>query len=255
MHSAEVGSQTRIQSVSRAIRILLAIAESPDGLAAKEVASLFSLTLPTAYHLLTTLSAEGMVIKDERRHFRLGPRVGIIADAYARSDALPSRYVEAINALAAKTGESTYLSVWRNGGVSVLATAEGDHAVRVVGLNTGYSNNIHARASGKLLLSYVAPEARDEIIAGLELTALTPNTITTTKALREEIEQIRGSGIAFEIEEFQDGVACVSSPIMDNDHVVACITVSSPTHRFEQKRDEIIGELRRQTDTLSTPRA
>ncbi|MFJ6453909.1 helix-turn-helix domain-containing protein [Paenarthrobacter sp. NPDC091669] len=44
-------SGTRIQSVSRAARLLLAVASNDDGLTVEEVASRFDLSTPTSYHL------------------------------------------------------------------------------------------------------------------------------------------------------------------------------------------------------------
>jgi len=250
IEDADLKSQTRIQSVSRAVQILLAIAES-EGLQAKEVSERFGLSLPTTYHLLTTLAAEGMVTKDDRRYFRLGPRAAIISDAYSRDDVVPSNYARAINALAQSTGETTYLSVWRNGAVKVLATAQGAHAVRVVGLDTGYSDNIHARASGKLLLAFAAEDVRESAIERMRFTALTPNTITKKKTFRQELEAIRERGYSFDRQEFQLGVDCVCFPIFQSDHVVACITISSPSPRFVGTQEELIGRLAETSAKLS----
>ena len=69
------------------MRILLrAVATSADGLQAKEVARQFGLSLPTAYHLLNTLDSEGMLFKDERRRYLIGPKASVIADAFNRSE-------------------------------------------------------------------------------------------------------------------------------------------------------------------------
>ena len=64
---------TTIRSVARASRILVQLGEQPDGRTAKEVAVALELPLPTTYHLLGTLVAEGFVTKDSRRRYRLGP--------------------------------------------------------------------------------------------------------------------------------------------------------------------------------------
>src|SRR5689334_828204 len=139
--SDEPGSQTRIQSVSRAVQLLLAVAESDDGLSAKTLSSQVGLSLPTTYHLLTTLWAEGILAKDDRRVFRLGPRVSVIAEGFRRLEQVPPAYLRALAEVASATGETAYLSAWRGSSVQVLETMEGVHAVRVVGLNTGYSEN------------------------------------------------------------------------------------------------------------------
>lgn len=239
----EQQGQTRIQSASRAIRILLAIAASDDGMHAKDVAKEFELSLPTAYHLLNTLSGEGVLFKDERRRYLIGTRASVIADAFNKSNAVPERYLKALNFLAEATGETAYLSARRRGEIVVLATIEGSQAVRVTGLTTGYGENIHARASGKLLLAFLPEEEREAVIKGLVLKRLTEATITTRPALREELELIRAEGLAFDRQEFHAGVECVSAPIREGGSVVASFTVSTPAARFVEQSEMIIDRL------------
>ena len=50
---------TRIQSVTRAMRLLFLIADSDQGLTATEAARALSVSVPTAHHLLGTMVAEG----------------------------------------------------------------------------------------------------------------------------------------------------------------------------------------------------
>ena len=246
----EPRSQTRIQSVSRAIGLLVAIAESADGETARHLADRSGLSLATTYHLLTTLWAEGMLTKDESRVFRLGPKAAVIADAYQRSDWVPTEYRRALQAVASQTGETAYLGTWRNGGVQVLEKIEGAHAVRVVGLDVGYTEDVHARASGKLLLAYASDELRNSVLARARLRPLTANTITKKANLLAEFASIREAGLSFDREEFQLGVKCVSAPLWRAGEVVACITISAPSQRFDETRDEIISALKKATKAL-----
>lgn len=243
----EPRSQTRIQSVSRAIGLLLAIAESADGETAKRLADQLNLSLATTYHLLTTLWAEGMLAKDEMRVFRLGAKAAVIADAYQRSDAVPAEYRHALHAVAQRTGEAAYLGVWRQSGVQVVDKVEGAHAVRVVGLDVGFTEDLHARASGKLLLAFAQNEVQSAILERTRLRRVTPHTITRKADLLSEFASIRETGLSFDREEFQIGVTCVSAPLWRGDRVVACITVSAPTARFEENQDVIIESLRELT--------
>jgi IclR family acetate operon transcriptional repressor len=247
----EPQGQTRIQSASRAMRILLSVAASDDGMQAKEVARQFDLSLPTAYHLLNTLASEGMLFKDERRRYLIGSKASVIADAFNRGNTVPERQLKALHILAETTGETAYLSAWRRGEIIVLATVEGSQAVRVVGLTAGYSENIHARASGKLLLAFSPDEIRESMVKSLVLRRLTDATITSRAELRRELDRIRTEGIAFDQQEFQDGVECVSAPIREGGKVVACYTVSTPAARFVKQSAKITEELRRAASMAS----
>lgn len=245
----EPRSQTRIQSVSRAIALLLAVAESPDGETAKRLASRTNLPLATAYHLLTTLWADGMLTKDELRVFRLGPRVGVLADAFQQLDTVPAQYRQALQSVARQTGETAYLGVWRNGGVQVLDRAEGSHAVRVVGLDVGFAEDMHARASAKLFLAFAPEDLRASVLDRMKLRRLTPNTITKKSELMADFAKIREAKLAFDREEFQLGVTCVSAPIWRGDTVAACLTISTPTPRFVTNENDIIAALVQATNS------
>jgi DNA-binding IclR family transcriptional regulator len=241
--NARQGGQTRIHSVSRASKILLAVAVSQNGLQAREVATRFDLALPTAYHLLATLTAEGLLHKDERRRYLLGPSAAVIAMAVGKDTSVPEYYLKPLRQLAAVTRETAYISAWRGGEIVVIATIEGAEAVRVAGLANGYGENIHARASGKLLLAFARDGVADEMLANMPLRKRTPNTITSRPELKRELRKIRQEGIAFDREEFLTGVKCVSAPIRQDGVVLACYTVSAPAERFTIRRDRIVGAL------------
>ncbi|MCQ6272300.1 IclR family transcriptional regulator [Pseudarthrobacter sp. R1] len=246
----EPRSQTRIQSVSRAVGLLLAVAESTDGETAKRLAEKSGLSLATTYHLLTTLWGEGMLTKDDLRVFRLGTRVGALVDAYQRLDSVPAAYRQALQSVARRTGESVFLGVWRNSGVQVLDRAEGTHAVRVVGLDVGFAEDMHARASAKLFLAFAPKDLRDGVLERMRLRPLTPQTITRKSNLLSEFTKIRESGLAYDREEFRAGVTCVSVPIWRGDNIAACLTVSSPTQRFEDNEGEIVSALKEAAESV-----
>src|SRR4029079_7569680 len=105
--------------------------------------------------------------------------------------------------------------------------------VRVSGLHLGYSGATHARASGKVLLTFSGPTALDEY---LEHHALT-NPSTTPKALRAVIERTRRDGYAVDEEEFAEGVSCVAAPVTDGRMAMG---VSARSERFRENREELI---------------
>lgn len=231
-----------IQSVSRASRILLAVASEPDGMTAKGVAAAFGLALPTTYHLLSTLTFEGLLAKDGQRRYVVGPKAAVIAHAMMRDAAPPQAYVRALRRLAETTGEMAYLSAWRRGRIEVLDTVAGVHAVAVGAIDTGFYGNPHARATGKLLLAFADDVVREAVLRANPLRALTPHTITDEARLCEELERIRAAGYAYDREEYAEGVTCVSAPITEAGVVVAALTISAPTARFLAHEETYVAE-------------
>jgi DNA-binding IclR family transcriptional regulator len=221
--------------------VLLYVAgEVEEGARATDVASAVGISVPTAHHLLSTLVAEGLLCKDARRRYFLGPKTGVLADAYVRQEAVPERLVMSLRELAAATGETAYLTAWRREEIGVLAVVEGVHAVRVARLHTGYHENGHARAPGKVLLAYAGPDLRRAHLDANPLTAVTARTITDPAAFDVELARVRARGYAIEDEEFEEGVACVSAPLIEDGRVLAALTVSAPVERFRARRERIV---------------
>jgi IclR family acetate operon transcriptional repressor len=220
---------TRIRSVARACQILLQVAEREER-TAREIAAAFGLPLPTCYHLLNTLVAEGLLAKDTRRQYHLGPMVGSLSDAFLRRLAAREDLMQELYLLAQTTGETALVSAWRNGEVTVLASVEGDTAVRVAGLHSGYTAHGHARSSGKLLLALAPGPVRDAYLRS--------HTIVQRGRLLGEFVRIRECGYAVDEEEFREGVACVSAPVIENGVASAALTVSAPVERFRRRRNE-----------------
>ena len=230
-------SPTRIQSVSRATRMLLWISEHADGCPAQLVAKEFALSLPTTYHLLNTLVAEGLLAKDSRRRYLVGPKVAALADAFMRQNHAPEYLLTPLRELAAATGETAYLSAWRGEEIRILAVIEGVHAVRVAGLYGSHYGNGHARATGKLLLAFARPQVREAYLRANPPGALTRRTIVDPSDLDQEFDRIRRRGYAYDEEEFADGVRCISAPVIENRVVTAALTISAPASRFKEFRE------------------
>ena len=242
------GGQSQIQSVARAIRLVELVARRKDGTTATELATAARLPLPTAFHLLRTLVAEQVLIKDSQRRYSLGPTIGMLGDAFLRQDTVPEALVTGVRALADRTGETAYLTAWRGDGMRVLMSVEGAHAVRVAGIDAGPYLQGHARASGKLLLAFGRPEARDAYLSVNPLTPVTPRTIVDRDALDAELVRIRRRGYSEDREEFSPGVSCLSVPVLNGAGVVAAFTVSAPTERFRAQRAELLRTLRACTE-------
>ena len=64
-----------IQGVSRALRILEEVGDSPEGLNAKQIAHRCDIALPTTYHLVRTLAYEGYLVRRNNGVYALGMEI------------------------------------------------------------------------------------------------------------------------------------------------------------------------------------
>ncbi len=222
---------TRIRSVRRAATLLEAVANDPGGCTATAAAAATDIPVPTAYHLLNTLVDAGLLAKDERRRYRLGAKMGLLAEAFLAQVSAPTYLVERLHELAERTGETAYLSAWRSHDAVLLQIVEGHRAVRVSGLHLGYRGAAHVRASGKVLLAYGRPGTLEDYLRTHAVEAA---------PLRAQIAQVRRAGYAIDEEEFAEGVACIAAPVADG---TTAIGISVPAERYRALRGELIATV------------
>lgn len=232
-------AKTRIQSVSRASRILLWVASRPLGGTAKEIAAAQGFALPTTYHLLNTLVDEGLLTKEAHRRYILGQGGAVLAQAYLRNKSAPESMLRALRDLARQTGETAYLADWGESGIRVLASVEGSHMLRVAEVERGAYEHGHARANGKVLLAFTDPEMRESYLRRNPLVPLTKGTITDPESLDKELEEIRKRGYAYDFEEYEPGVICVAAPVLSHGSLIAAVGLSVPAERMRQKQAEL----------------
>ena len=209
MNLAEAGDRSpiasgRIQSVSRAARLLMLVAGGRAEPTGKGLARAAGLPVPTAHHLLSTLVDEGLLAKDSKARYQLGMKVAVLADALQRAVTAPEYLLEPLRQLALTTGETAYLATWRQGDIRIQASFEGTHPVRV-SLPVGPYTDAHARATGKLLLAMAGQELRSAYLLAHPPRAITPRTVVDLERLEEEFEAIRLNGHALDEEQFRAG--------------------------------------------------
>ena len=94
----------------------------------------------------------------------------------------------------------------------------------------------HATAAGKAL---VAHESEEELRKrfGPELKNYTKNTIRDIEDLLRNLDAARETGFATDLEEFEEGLRCIASPIRDYTRkVIGALSVSGPAHRLTNEK-------------------
>ena len=241
--SAEDGqAKPRIQSAVRTISILLAVADSPNGLKAKEIMEKLGLSRQVTYHLIHTMHGTGIIRKNDSNRYVLGLATVSIAEGFSRQLAPPEHLARRVRSIVAATGETAYAGGWLDGEIVALATARGESPVGAAQVPQGYSGYAHARAAGKLLLAMVDEVTREAYLAKHPLDARTSRTITDLDQLKTEFEQIRSQGYSIDHEEFHEGLQCLAVPVegLGGRFVLG---ISVPKQRFEANFERYLGAL------------
>jgi DNA-binding IclR family transcriptional regulator len=232
---AEKTAKPSIQVIERMMHLLDILSEHSTPATLKQLASASKLHPSTAHRILGVMVDSRLVDRIEPGMYRLGIRLVELGSLVksrisVRQEALPHMH-ELHRAL----GETVNLSVRRADEVVYIErTAENSCMMRVVQI-IGAHAPLHITAVGKIFLAAETPQRVAEYATRTKLPRFTDNTLTDSKKLTGELEEIRHRRYAFDNEEAERGVCCVGAGIYnDEGQLIAGLSVSAPTERFRK---------------------
>lgn len=139
-------------------------------------------------------------------------------------------------------GETVFFCMLDDGQVFYIEKIESQQSVRTA-CTVGSRAPAYCTAVGKAMLAELPDAEVNEIVRRWGLKAITPNTITTSAALKDELRAIRVRGYAIDNEEKEPGLRCVSAPVRsDTGKLLAALSVSGPAFRVTKERVSEIGK-------------
>lgn len=244
-----------VPAVVRALDILELFLDDRADASAAEIGETLDLPRTTVHELISTLRTRGYLEPSTvpAGRVELGRRLFELGNAYAERHDLIVEGQRAAERLAARCQETVHLTVRDGTDVVYVVKVDSTHSVRMVS-SVGRRLPAHCTAGGKMLLASLAPEVLDELYPrSSDLTALTPNSITSPARLREVLEDAARQGIAEDDGESTPEVRCVAAPIRDRHaRVIAAASISVPTSRWSrQRRGELASLVRDAARDLS----
>ncbi|MDX6231777.1 MAG: IclR family transcriptional regulator, acetate operon repressor [Nocardioidaceae bacterium] len=221
-----------VQSVDRAVSILELLADV-GSVGVTEVATELAIHKSTAFRLLMTLEARGLVEQDiERGKYRIGYTASLLAVGAAKVPDLADIGRPVCKALAAATGETVNVAIEDGGEVVTVDQTPGRAAVTAQDW-VGKRQPMHATAAGKLFLAE-KPEPELQAVIDQGLPALTEATLTDGNALRDQLDRIRAVGHATTYEEYESGLVAIAMPIRAlGGRLIGALAVSGPSFRMD----------------------
>lgn len=205
-----------------------------------------SMSRSTTHRYASTLVALGYLEQDQARRYRLAPRVVDVGMSVLDSMELRGKAREHLRELREQTGRTVSLGILDGGDVRYIdrlrGWRRGQHAVDL-NLGVGARVPAHCSAMGKALLAGLPEKRCEQAIAELQLTRCGPNSITSKRALRTEIERVREDGLAVGDEELAPGVRTLAAPVLGpHEEVVAAIGMPVPADAFtHEELVEVLG--------------
>jgi DNA-binding IclR family transcriptional regulator len=232
-----------VQVIARAVEILRALEGNDQGLSLGQLSRQLDLPKSTVQRIVAALDAENFVIAaSPAARVRLGPALVRIARSIRFQVADIARpYLEE---LSKNTGEAADLAILDGAKAVFIDHIEGSGRLRAVSA-VGLSFPLHCTANGKAMLAMLNEEELARMKRSLTLSANTVHSVRTWPKLEAELESIRTTGFAYDLEEHTIGISAVAAAMLGSEGEIAAISVCAPSIRFAEEEKSLIAALLR----------
>ncbi|MDO6522879.1 IclR family transcriptional regulator [Shimia thalassica] len=220
-----------IQVISRAASILRVLKEAQSGMSLGKIAEQVGLPRSTVQRITSALAEENFVISDAQGGgLRLGPELSSLAGAAQYNIVEHCRLL--LNEVTQKTGETTDLAAIRGIGMVFLDQVPGTHRLTTVS-KVGEAFPLTSTANGKACL---AKMDRDEAIKLIRNEWDRNGIKQDLPKFLEQLEEIRKSGLAYDLDEHSSGVSAIGFAFRDWAGDLHAISVPVPSTRFAEQK-------------------
>ncbi len=219
------------QSLERGLAILSCFTAQRPVLGIADIADELGMSRSTTHRYVITLVALGYLEQGASRKYRLGMRVTDLGMSALNSTGLREHSHAYLEELRQRSSYTVNLSVLDGTDILYIDRARsfrrGQSKIDL-GLHPGSRLPAYCTSMGKLLLAYLPEDEQRDLFSELKLTKRGPNTITSKKALRDELEEVREAGFAVNDEELIPELHSISAPVRNEAReVVAAVNMAA----------------------------
>lgn len=225
----------RVPILDRALELLELLASHPDGLTLTAMTERLEMPKNSVFRIATTLTLRGYALRDEAsKAYRMSPKLLSLAHHASGAERITSLAAPILTALRDATGETALLGTLSGQQGVVLDQIPSSHPVKVV-VEIGHSFPLHTAAPAKAIIAHLPVERQEALLASMTFTRQTPHTLTSAKAFRQELEQVRELGFALDRGEESETFACAAAAVFDRHRQpIAALWISGPSDRVTE---------------------
>ncbi len=226
----------------RTLAILELLAENPQGLSVADLVRGLGISQNSAFRITQTLHERGYLHRRESdKRYTLSNRLFDLSRPRVHEKSLALCAHEALRELRDLTGETVQLLVRSGAKGVVLEQASGRHAVKVMG-EVGMRVPLYSCAPGKAILAHLPDAELGEWLASVKLKKFTDSTLSTRRALLDDLADIRARGYSIDLAEGLAGIHCVGAAVLNAyEYPVAAVTVMAPIFRLPPEQFAELG--------------
>jgi IclR family transcriptional regulator, pca regulon regulatory protein len=245
------------QSLERGLAILAVFTPERPVLGIADIAEMLDISRSTTHRYVITLVALGYLEQGASRKYRLGLRVTDLGMSALNSTGLHEHAHPYLEELRLRTSYSTSLGVLDGTDVLYVDRVRSfrpDQRKIDLDLQPGSRVPAYCTAMGKLLLANLPESEQRDLIAEMKLSKRGPNTITSKKALREELEEIQFAGFAVNDQELARELYAIAAPVRNEARdIIAAVNLAAHSSRIslEELVDALAPHLLSTADQIS----
>jgi IclR family transcriptional regulator, pca regulon regulatory protein len=233
------------QSLERGLAILGCFTPKRPVLGIADIADGLGMSRSTTHRYVITLLALGYLEQGASRKYRLGLRVTDLGMSALNSTGLREHAHPYLEELRQRTSYTTSLGVLDATDIVLIdrmrSFRRGPGALNL-NLHTGSRVPPYCTSVGKLLLASLPEPEQRHLISRMKLTKRGPNTITSKRTLREELDAINAAGFAVDDQELTASVYAIAAPVRNEAHeTIAAVGLAAPSSVISL--EELVEEL------------
>jgi IclR family KDG regulon transcriptional repressor len=202
----------RVPAVDKCFAILELLAQSKGPMGISDISGKLELNKSTVYNIGHTLTDLNVLENQGDGKFVFGTRFYILANMAKNRSALiqvAHPYLEEINK---KTKLSAFLGIRADRQAILVDKVDSAYGLKLSS-EIGTQMPILAGAGIKAMLAQLSDREIDEILAQTDLRQFTPYSIMDKELYKKEIRNVREQGIAYDLEEYIEGMIAFAIPV------------------------------------------
>lgn len=202
----------RVPAIDKCFAILELLAQSKEPMGISGISGKLDLNKSTVFNIVHTLMDLNVLENQPDGKFVFGTRFYMLGNmAGKRSDLIQTAhpFLEVINR---KTKLSAFLGLRSDRQVILIDKVDSANGIKLSS-EIGMQMPVLAGAGIKALLSQLSDKEIDEILGRSELKRYTPYSIVDRAVYKEEILRVRKEGVAYDREEYIEGMVAFAIPI------------------------------------------
>ena len=226
--------QSTVKSAQRVVDIIELAVLHPDGLMPVDISRNLGIPLSSLSYLLALLVEREFLTKQGRAYIP-GPSLHRLG-GHRQDRNLAVEVRALVRALRLATGETASFFVRRDWKLVAIETETSEHNLRY-SIAAGSAVPLHCVGAGKAILARLDDAELSRFFAEEERVSHTGSTMVDERQLREELKQIRATGIARTHGEYTAGITGFGIAVVVDGEILGAFGVAVPETRMSSELD------------------